>query len=413
MGVEIREVRGDEVAEWRRAVYAGFHADPVGTEVDVAYVAEQITEPGWALGAFDGGRCVATFQSFRHEVTAVGGRPVAANAVTRVTVAPTHRRRGLLSEMMARDLRAARERGDVLASLIASEYPIYGRFGFGPAAWLTEYEIDVPRAGVVKDWATPATGRLVQVDGERVRAEGPELHERLRASRHGVVTRPEVFWRKLTGAYRRTGEAWTTPVHLMYLSDDGVLEGLATYRSDGRWDGSRPAATLTVEDLITTTPEAGRALWRHLCSIDWVVRVRTGGRAPDDPFAHWLGDPRATRVQSSYDHLWLRPLDVPRLLESRAYPVTDTLVLDVKDPLGLSGGRFLLDATPTASSCTPTALPPDLTLPLGSLATLWTGDESPFHLRATSRLTAHTPTATPRAHLLFTTPTRPWTPDIF
>ncbi|GAB2832605.1 GNAT family N-acetyltransferase [Actinocorallia aurea] len=413
MGVEIREVWPDEVGEFRRALLTGFHTDPAGTEADVERLAGQITRPGWALGAFDDGRCVATFQSFRHEVTAVGGRPVESSAVTRVTVTPTHRRRGLLSEMMARDLRAARERGDALSSLIASEYPIYGRFGFGPAAWLTEYDIDVPRARVGKDWSTPPEGRLLHADADRVLAEGPALHERLRALRHGVVTRPEYFWQRLTGAYRMPHEPWTTPVHLMYLSAEGVLEGLATYRSDGKWDVTRPAATLTVQDLIAVTPEAERALWRHLSSIDWVVKIRTGGRAPDDPFPQWLGDPRSARVQGSYDHLWLRPLDVPRLLEARDYRASGDLVLDVRDPLGLSGGRFHLAASPAGATCAPTTRTADLTLPAGSLGTLWLGDESPLRLRATSRLTEETPGAAARADLLFGTPTRPWCPDVF
>lgn len=413
VGVEIREVLPEEMAEYRRAVLVGFQADPAGTEADVAHLAEQITRPGWALGAFEDGRCVATFHSFRHEVTAVGGRAVPSNAVSRVTVTPTHRRRGVLSEMMTRDLRAARERGDVLASLIASEHPIYGRFGFGPAAWLTEFDIDVHRAGVGRDWATPPEGRLLHADPERVMAEGPALHDRLRARRHGVVTRPESWWRRLTGLHRPSFERWTTPNHLLYLGPDGTLDGLATYRSDGKWDGSRPASTLTVADLIAVTPEAERALWRHLCSVDWAVRVKTGGRAPDDTLPQWLGDPRAALVTASYDSLWLRPLDVPRLLESRAYRAEGDLVLEVEDPLGLSGGRFLLQASPDGAACGPTTRSPDLALGVGALGTLWPADESPLRLAATGRLTEHTPGAAARADLLFGTPFRAWCPDIF
>ena len=50
--------------------------------------------------------------------------------------------------MMAEDLAAAKERGDVFATLIAAEYPIYGRYGFGPATWTTEWEVDVARTGL-------------------------------------------------------------------------------------------------------------------------------------------------------------------------------------------------------------------------------------------------------------------------
>lgn len=56
--------------------------------------------------------------------------------------------------MMAHDLTAAKDRGDVVATLIAAEYPIYGRYGFGPATWTTEWTVDVPRTGL--DPAGPA-----------------------------------------------------------------------------------------------------------------------------------------------------------------------------------------------------------------------------------------------------------------
>ena len=134
---------------------------------------------------FDAGRCVATFRSFAQELTVVGGATVPSDAVTNVTVSPTHRRRGLLSRMMATDLAAAKDRGDVVATLIAAEYPIYGRYGFGPAAWTTEWEIDVPRAGLDPRWSGPSAadggGRIDLVDGAEVRKLGPDLHERLRA----------------------------------------------------------------------------------------------------------------------------------------------------------------------------------------------------------------------------------------
>ncbi|MCD0449999.1 GNAT family N-acetyltransferase [Actinocorallia sp. API 0066] len=413
MAVEIREVGVAELGEFRRAEAVGFHHEPSATEADIEHLAALLTRPGELLGAFDGGRCVATYHSFPHEVTAPGGAFVPSNAVSRVTVTPTHRRRGLLTRMITEDLRVARERGEILASLIAAEYPIYGRFGFGPAAWLADYRVDLPRAGATSRWSVPEEGTLAHVDPERVMAEGPALHDRMRALRHGVVTRPLPWWRRLAGLYRPSDERWTTPVHLLYTADDGTVEGLATYRSNGKWEGSRPAATLTVQDLIATTPAAERALWRHLCSIDWAVAVETGGRAPDDTLPHWLGDPRAAVVRTYYDSLWLRPLDVPRLLESRAYPAEADLVLDVHDPQGLTPGRFLLQATPDGASCTPTTRTADLTLDVGALATLWIGDDSAHRLSATARLTPHTPDALTRADLLFPTPRRPWCPDIF
>ena len=146
--IDIRPLTEGDVPEWSRAMRTGFLRSPGVGDAEVAD-RESYIDPARTLGAFDGGRCVATFRSFAQEITAVGGAAVPADAVTNVTVSPTHRRRGLLSRMMARDLTAARERGDVVATLIAAEYPIYGRFGFGPAAWTAEWTVQwVPGADI-------------------------------------------------------------------------------------------------------------------------------------------------------------------------------------------------------------------------------------------------------------------------
>ena len=58
------------------------------------------------------------------------GATVPAAGVTIVTVHPTHRRRGILSTMMDRQLADLHERGEPIAVLRASEAAIYGRFGY-------------------------------------------------------------------------------------------------------------------------------------------------------------------------------------------------------------------------------------------------------------------------------------------
>src|SRR3954471_1482257 len=110
--IDVRPVTEAEYPEWLRAVHAGFLREPVVSEAELE-ARERQFEPGRLLGAFDGDRCVATFRSFAQEVTAVGGEFVTADAISAVTVTATHRRRGLLTRMMSRDLAAAKERGDV------------------------------------------------------------------------------------------------------------------------------------------------------------------------------------------------------------------------------------------------------------------------------------------------------------
>jgi predicted acetyltransferase len=412
-GIDVRPVSEAEFTDWLRAVNTGFLRVPALSDEEIEGRRERFVQ-GRYLGAFDGGRCVATFRSFDQELTVVGGARVPADAVSGVTVHATHRRRGLLSRMMARDLAAAKERGDVVATLIAAEYPIYGRYGFGPATWTAEWTVDVPRAGLDARWAGPADGgRIDLVDGEDVRKLGPDLHERLCRLQPGAIDRDELWWKWNTGAVR-VDPSWKQPFFAVYRSASGEVEGMAAYDVDDNWgDGKQPLNTATVRWLIGVTPAAERALWQYLCSIDWVVRVKSGWRAPDDLLPHVLPDPRAAGITSLADWLWVRILDVVRALEARTYAREGTLVLEVAGVDGLTGGRYRLEASAAGASCTPTTESADITLGLVELGALWLGDESAVRLAALGRVREERAGAARKADALLRTSRRPWCPDLF
>ncbi|MCW7942276.1 hypothetical protein AAW14_09485 [Streptomyces hygroscopicus] len=412
--IDIRPITEAEIPGWIRALNTGFLRAPHVSDDEIADRSSYIVLSR-TLAAFDGDKCVATFRSFPQELTAVGGAAVPADAITNVSVTATHRRRGLLTRMMALDLAAAKERGDVVATLIAAEYPIYGRYGFGPAAHAAEWTIDVPRTGLDRNRPAPDDGgRVDLVDGAEVRKLGPELHERLRRSRPGTVTRDDRWWQLNTGALRLERSSWKEPFYAVYRSPSGDVEGLAAYVCDDHWgDDKRPLNTATVKGLITTGPAAERALWHYLCSIDWITTVKTGGRAPDDLLPHLLPDPRAARLTTYADWLWVRILDVVRALEARTYESAGTLVLEVVDEAGLAGGRYLLEAGPDGARCTPSDREPQLTLPVGELARLWLGDESAVRLAALGSVREQQEGAASVADALLRTSRRPWCPDIF
>jgi predicted acetyltransferase len=412
-GIDVRPIAEAEFADWLRAVNTGFLRSSAVTEEELEARRERFV-PGRYLGAFDGGRCVATFRSFDQELTVVGGARIPADAVSGVTVHATHRRRGLLSRMMARDLAAAKERGDVVATLIAAEYPIYGRYGFGVAARTAEWTVDVPRAGLDPRWAGPADGgRIDLVDGEEVRKLGPDLHARLCRLQPGAIDRDEIWWKWNTGAVR-ADPSWKDPFYAVYRSASGEVEGMAAYDVDDNWgDAKQPLNTATVRWLTGVTPAAERALWQYLCSVDWVVRVKSGWRAPDDLLPHLLPDPRAAALTSLADWLWVRILDVARALEARTYEGEGTLVLEVAGVDGLTGGRYRLDASAAGASCTPATGSAELVLGPGELAALWLGDESAVRLAALGRVREERAGAARKADALLRTSRRPWCPDLF
>ncbi|MEU4469242.1 GNAT family N-acetyltransferase [Streptomyces sp. NPDC024017] len=399
--IDVRPITESEFADWLRAVNTGFLRVPVLSEEEIEGRRGKFVE-GRYLGAFD------------QELTAVGGASVPADAISGVTVTATHRRRGLLSRMMARDLAAAKDRGDVVATLIAAEYPIYGRYGFGPATWMAEWTVDVPRAGLDARWAGPAGGgRIDLVEGEDVRKHGPELHERLRRGRPGVIDRDETWWKVNTGALR-LDPSWKVPFFAVYRSASGEVEGMAAYDVDDNWgDAKQPLNTASVRWLLGVTPAAERALWEYVCSIDWVVKVKSGWRAPDDLLPHFLPDPRAARITSLADWLWVRILDVERALEARTYEGRGALVLEVAGVDGLTGGRYRLEASPEGASCTPTTQSAELELGLGELGALWLGDESAVRLAELGRVREERAGAARKADALLRTSRRPWCPDMF
>lgn len=411
--VDVRAITEEEIPAWLRTLDIGFLRSPQSLSEQELKDRSSHIVPSRALGAFDGDRCVGTFRSFAQELTAVGGRTVPADAISNVTVTSTHRRRGILTRMMAADLTAAKERGDVVATLIAAEYPIYGRYGFGPATWSTEWTIEVPRTGLDRRWSGPADGgRIDLVDGADVRKLGPELHERLRRAQPGAVSRDERWWRINTGDLR-LGSSWTDPFYAVYRSAAGEVEGIVSYESDDNWHDKQPHNTVDVNWLITTTPAAERALWQYLCSIDWITKVKSGWRAPDDLLPLYLPDPRAARVTAQADWMWVRILDVVRALEARSYAATGTLVLDVVDRDGFAGGRYRLDAGPDGASSVPTREDADLVLDAADLAVLWLGDESAVRLAALGRVWEQRKGAASVADALLRTSRRPWCPDIF
>ncbi|MGW2088007.1 GNAT family N-acetyltransferase [Streptomyces sp. NPDC001880] len=416
MAPDVRTITAAEFPDWLRAKRTGFLQVPTGTEEEAERRLPH-TDLARTQGAFDGGRCVATFRSFAQELTVVGGATVPADAVSNVTVSPTHRRRGLLNRMMAADLAAAKERGDVVATLIAAEYPIYGRYGFGPAAWTTEWEIDVPRAGLDPHWPGPSEqdgGRIDLVSGADVRKLGPVLHDRLRARQHGVINRDERWWALSTGEIQPGPEPWTEPFFAVYSNAAGEVDGLIVYRADDKWgDAKQPLNRATVLGQIAVTPAAERALWHFVCSIDWITTVRSGYRAPDDLLPLLLPDPRAARVVTQADWLWVRVLDVVRALEARTYAAAGTLTLDIHDATGLTAGRYRLEATASGATCTPTTSGADLALDVRELGTLYLGDESPTRLAALGRVEELTPGAVALAETMLRAGRRAWCPDEF
>jgi len=148
--ITLRPVTTDEFPTFRRATSAAFGSIPSDDDDDQWAVGLELER---TLAAFEGDAIVATAGAFTFELTVPGYRLVPAAGVTVVGVLPTHRRRGLLRRMMREQLDDVAARGEPLAVLTASEAAIYGRFGYGLAAFSAWWTL--PTEGT--EFATPST----------------------------------------------------------------------------------------------------------------------------------------------------------------------------------------------------------------------------------------------------------------
>ena len=274
--------------------------------------------PSWdasdSLSAWDGERCVGHVSGFRFDTMVPGGAWLPTNGVTRVGVLGTHRRRGLLRTMITRLLAEGAERGQVLASLRASETVIYTRFGFGLAGECAESSV-LPKRALPIQGAAAGSFRLLKHD-EILDTVKP-IYRRV-AVRPGVIARPDWMWQRyFQNATVLGGEGEFVVVH---TSQDGVDDGFAHYAV--KWKSDRYIEAVgdgEVFDLWGADPSIELALWDYLCNIDLVREWYAEERPVDDIAQFAVADRRAYRTKYIWDEQWLRILDVDAALSARTY----------------------------------------------------------------------------------------------
>ena len=365
------EVRTLDPAEFQAAI--GVISTAFLDRPDTAAVAAYLQgkwDPDRSWGALDGARICGTFRSFGTEITVPGGALLPAAAVSAVTVLPTHRRRGILTAMAARAHAGMRERGEALGLLYAAEYPIYGRFGYGPMARHANITLRTRQTGFL---GQPAGG-VELVDGdETTRDTLRDVHEIARLRRAGEIRRRPFTWDARVGLVEEPWDGRWKGFIALRRDAAGTVDGYLRYKAKASWDEHQPNSTIEVEELVTLTAEAYGALWRFLAESDLVTIVKADGRPEDDPLPWLLTNARAAKLDL-VDGMWVRLFDLPRALEARTYERQAALVLEVPDPLADAGRwRLALDASPDGTTCQPTDRSPDVVVPLNALSAAYLG----------------------------------------
>jgi predicted acetyltransferase len=343
-------------------------------------------------------------------MTVPGGSQLGVAGVTMVSVQPTHRRRGVLTAMMRRQLDDVRERGEPVAVLTASEPAIYGRFGYGAATVQLRGAIDTTRVRLAApEGVDELRMRLVDPAGAVEACEA--VYARLVPARPGMLAR-QPGWE--TQPLLPPGTpAGAGGLMCVLAESGGELRGYARYWVNPRWPASGAESSVQVRDIEALDPVAYAALWRYLAGIDLTAEVAFGNRPVDDAVQHLVSDIRRCAL-TVRDSLHLRLVDVGAALQARRYAAPVDVVLAVTDPFcPWNTGRWRLSADPDGAVCERTTDPADLALDVRELGAAYLGGPSLRSLAAAALVTELRPGALAPTARAFHSDPAPWLPHGF
>jgi predicted acetyltransferase len=404
--VEVRSLEADEIDAFVDACDTAF-----GTRAGADELEKQrgLFELERAVVADDGRRIIGTARAHSFEITVPGGTAAAAG-LTSLAVLPTHRRRGVLTELLRRQLDDVRDRGESLALLTASEGSIYGRFGFASAVPSASWELAHHTSGFSR--RSEATGDMRLAGRDEAFPVMAIVYDAIRDSQPGLLARYGRWWDQRfpdTPSVNGAGPLF----YAIHSSEEGAPDGYVVYRVRQASDDGGPSGTVHVAELMAADTGAYAALWRYCLDIDLITSVRATLRPVDEPLQWMLADPRRLQLHVR-DHVWLRIVDLPEALVARGYYGTDRLVLQVSDDFcKWNAGKVELISSPEGIECGPVSDTADLLLDAEDLAAVYLGGATFSALARAGRVVEGTPGALARADILFRTNHMPWCSTVF
>ncbi|MEV6290173.1 GNAT family N-acetyltransferase [Streptomyces sp. NPDC051896] len=406
---ELRVLRESDWDRWYDVLYRAFGASaapPEERELD-----KSLTEFDRSLAAWDGDTVVGTTGAFSFRMTVPGGAAVPAAGVTMVSVAATHRRRGVLTSMMRRQLDDVRALGEPVAVLTASEPAIYGRFGYAAATFRTAAEIDTSRV---------ALSLPPGVDDVRLRYAAPAdvlgaceaVYAALVPLRPGMLAR-RPGWERLGLLDPESERGGASALQCAVAERDGEVTGYVRFSTRIGWGESGHDGTVQLKDLAALDPVTAAALWRFLFGIDLMTTLSVRSRPLDDAWRYLVSDPRRCRPRLK-DDAYVRLVDVGAALSARTYQAPVDVVLEVEDAFcPWNAGRWRLTGDPKGASCERTADAADLSLSVRELGASYLGGVTLLSLAAAGRVRELRPGALTEASVAFGSPVAPWLPHGF
>ncbi|MEU0277863.1 GNAT family N-acetyltransferase [Streptomyces sp. NPDC088551] len=411
MTIDLRVLEPAEWDTWYAALELAFGGVP--ETIGETRLMRDLTEFDRSIGVWDGDECVGTAGAFGFRLSVPGGAQVPAAGVTMVSVAATHRRRGVLTSMMRRQLDDVRSWGEPLAVLTASEPVIYGRYGYSAATEQLSAEIDTSRVRItIPEGSGDVRLRRVKPDDPAVRDACEAVYAAEVAERPGMLARRPGWERHpvVDAGKVRDGKS---ALQCVLAERDGEVVGFTLFHNKPEWDGSGPKGTIELRDLYALDPVAYASLWDFLFSIDLTSAVQAGNRPADDPFQYLVSDIRRCQVRRR-DSLYLRPVEVGAALEARTYRTPVDVVVEVTDTFcPWNEGRWRLSGDSKGASCERTADQAELALSVNELGAAYLGGVSLAALARAGRVREIRSGALSEASAAFSSEIAPWLPHGF
>jgi predicted acetyltransferase len=273
------------------------------------------------------GSLVAVHTSLPYPMRVPGGATVLTSGLTWVAVHPAHRRKGLLTQMIADHFARSLDRGEVVSTLYAAEPEIYQRFGYGLGC--PALALDLGRKPTLRD--LPDASKL------SIRLENADLNK------HADAVRAVQRRMMRPGTMVELGDV---QIQGLFMDLENWREGAERFRIAIVDDDQGPAAyaffqrkqnqddftsgTTTVDTWGSATGAATHRLFSVVSDLDLMAKTKVSHLAADDSLMYSLANIRAVKATTE-DNLWVRILNVPAALEARRYAADVDVAIAITD----------------------------------------------------------------------------------
>ena len=342
-----------------------------------------------SLLAWCDGQPVGHTTAFTLAMSVPGGE-VAVGGVTWVSVLATHRRRGVLTELMRRQTVDIHERGEPVAALYASEPVIYPRFGFGVAS--RRLSLTVEHGYQQLHGPTDPAVEARFVTPQQARAEIEQVYDATRAVRAGMPQRPQRWWERIVNDPKGRREG-ASELRAVVVRDGAGPRAYALFATRSDWADGTARGEIRIREHGYLDVAAAHALWQLLLNVDLVGKVTHWNVAVDDVLLQLLDNPRRARPVLA-DSVYTRLVDLPAALAARTYDVEFDGVIEVADEFApWNAGRWELTLAMGGAQCRRTDKDPDLAMDVRCLGAAYLGSTSLAPLAAAGQIEESTPGA--------------------